>query len=191
MCAALFAAISLICFFKKVKSVVQYTRSCSENAAFQPSCGVHSLIDILYFTKCIDGLDLFGRFLNEVLKRMTHIIVLAVLIILLVLLRHYVRPAGEHFESSKSVVICKADWCGHCKHAAPEFDKLSAASPITLKDGSTASVKVLDADKDKAELSKYSVKGFPTILIVDGANTTEYPGERTHAGVLDFLNQTA
>jgi len=143
----------------------------------------------LFSKKCFFIKSAFLK--SAVQIEMTHIIVLAVLIILLVLLRHYVRPAREHFESSKSVVICKADWCGHCKHAAPEFDKLSAASPIKLKDGSTATVKVLDADKDKAEISKYAVKGFPTILIVDGSNTTEYPGERTHAGVLDFLNQTA
>jgi protein disulfide-isomerase A1 len=94
----------------------------------------------------------------------------------------------EGFEgSSKKVVVCKADWCGHCKKAAPEFEKMAAA-PMTLKDGSKVPVQILDADRDKEELKKYTVKGFPTILIVDGANQTEYPGERTHAGVLDFLN---
>jgi len=97
----------------------------------------------------------------------------------------------EGFESgSKSVVICKADWCGHCKKAAPEFNKLLAASPITLKNGTKATVKILDADKDKDELSKYKIRGFPTVLVVDGAQTTEYPGERTSRGILDFLNQS-
>jgi hypothetical protein len=63
-----------------------------------------------------------------------------------------------------------------------------AASPITLKDVSKATVKILDADKDKAELSQYDVKGFPTVLIVDGGVTTEYPGKRTADDITDFLN---
>lgn len=123
---------------------------------------------------------------------MTHIItILALLLILLVILRLFVNKGIEGFENdtaSKSVVICKADWCGHCKKAAPEFNKLLSASPITLKDGSKAVVKILDADKDKSEISQYKVKGFPTILVVDSGQATEYPGDRTAQGVIDFLN---
>jgi len=117
--------------------------------------------------------------------------ILFILIILLVLLRFYHNRAIEAFQggaAGKSVVICKADWCGHCKKAAPEFNKLLAASPITLKDGSKATVKILDADKDKSELSQYKVKGFPTVLIVDGDITTEYPGKRTANDITEFLN---
>ena len=115
--------------------------------------------------------------------------ILAILLILLVLLRFYHNRMYEGFEgASRSVVICKADWCGHCKKAAPEFNKLLAASPITLKDGTKATVKILDADKDKSEISQYKVKGYPTVLIVDGGQTTEYPGERTASGIIDFLN---
>jgi thiol-disulfide isomerase/thioredoxin len=115
--------------------------------------------------------------------------ILAILLILLVLLRYTHNRKFEGFEgTSKSVVICKADWCGHCKKAAPEFQKLLTASPITLKDGSKAVVKILDADKDKSEISQYKVKGYPSVLIVDGGVTTEYPGERTASGITEFLN---
>jgi thiol-disulfide isomerase/thioredoxin len=117
------------------------------------------------------------------------ILVLGVLLIILVLLRFTQGSTSEGFaNASKSVVICKADWCGHCKKAAPEFQKLLGSSPITLKDGSKATVKILDADKDKAEVAKYNVKGFPSILVVDGGQSTEYPGERTAAGIIEFLN---
>jgi thiol-disulfide isomerase/thioredoxin len=116
------------------------------------------------------------------------IIVLSVAIILLILTRNYTGHYEGFEGSSKQVIICKADWCGHCKTAAPEFQKLMAASPITLKDGSKAVVKILDADKDKSEIGKYKVRGFPTILIADGSKVTEYPGQRTAAGITDFLN---
>ncbi len=117
------------------------------------------------------------------------IIVLSVAIILLILTRTYADSYYEGFEgSSKTVVICKADWCGHCKTAAPEFQKLMAASPITLSDGSKAVVKILDADKDKSEIGKYKVRGFPTILIADGSKVTEYPGQRTASEIINYLN---
>jgi len=120
---------------------------------------------------------------------MTHILsILCLLLLVLVVLRLYIHRKHEGFQSGgKNIVICKADWCGHCKKAAPEFDKLSSASPITLKDGTKATVKILDADADKEELGKYKIKGFPSILIEDGSHITEYPGERTHDGVIQFL----
>lgn len=118
------------------------------------------------------------------------ICILAILVVLLVAL--YLgqrRSMYEGFEgAAKSLVICKADWCGHCKKAAPEFQKLLGASPMTLKDGSKIVVKILDADKDKAEIGKYKVRGYPTILIDSNGQTTEYPGERTASAVMDFLN---
>jgi thiol-disulfide isomerase/thioredoxin len=113
--------------------------------------------------------------------------VLAVLLVALYLSQK--RIMYEGFEGAqKSLVICKADWCGHCKKAAPEFQKLLGASPMTLKDGSKVTVKILDADKDKSEIGKYKVRGYPTILIDNNGQTTEYPGERTASAVIEFLN---
>ena len=111
------------------------------------------------------------------------------LLVILIILRMYSGRSMDGFEgSSKSIIIAKAEWCGHCKKAAPEFNKLVSASPISLNDGSNVVVKMLDADQDKSELSNYKVRGYPTILIMDGSQVTEYPGERTHDGVMNFLN---
>ena len=122
---------------------------------------------------------------------------LFLLVILLIIYYVYTTYFKEGFESldldeetksGKQLVLFYADWCGHCKKAAPEFSKLLSASPITLKDGTKATVKILDGDKDKAEVAKYNVKGFPSVLVIDGGQTTEYPGERTASGIIDFLN---
>ena len=93
-------------------------------------------------------------------------------------------PSNEGFQDPISVVICKAEWCGHCKTAAPEFKKLVDASPISLSNGGQATVTMLDADADKDAISAYKVRGYPTILV----NNVEYPGERTYAGVVEYLN---
>lgn len=118
---------------------------------------------------------------------MTRLFILSILLVILFLLR-FQHTQYEGFESSKEVVICKAEWCGHCKTAAPEFEKLVSSSPITLKDGSTMTVKMLDADKDKSELSQYEVKGFPTVLFMNNGTTTEYPGPRTSEDIIEYAN---
>jgi len=64
-----------------------------------------------------------------------------------------------------------------------------AASPLKLGDGSSVTVRMLDGDEDKAEVSKLNVKGFPTILYLPAgsATATEYSGPRTYDGVISFL----
>ena len=120
---------------------------------------------------------------------MKRVVVLAVLLVVLIAIRfHYIEPFADAGKGI-NVTICKAEWCGHCKKAAPEFKKLVDASPITLKNGIKATVNMLDADQNKEEIKKYNVRGYPSILIIkDGEQPMEYPGERTHQGVVDFLN---
>ena len=106
----------------------------------------------------------------------------------LVLLRLY-GPRREGFAGGdgNQLVIAKADWCGHCKKAKPAFDALVAASPIKLKDGTSVTVRVLDADRDKAEVESMNVRGFPSIIYMKGGSPMEYSGERTYEGVVSFL----
>ena len=90
--------------------------------------------------------------------------------------------------SSSELLIVKAGWCGHCKTAMPEFQKLVAATPVTLKDGSSVTVRMLDEGTDKAEVQTLQVKGFPTILYRGpSGDRMEYSGPRTYDGVMGFL----
>jgi thiol-disulfide isomerase/thioredoxin len=114
------------------------------------------------------------------------LLVLGVLFVLLVLFSMTSREGFADADGTQ-VIIAKADWCGHCRKAMPEFEKLASASPLSLPDGSQAVVKMVDADKDKAEMASYDVKGFPTILVLKGGKRHEYGGERTYSGVVDFL----
>jgi thiol-disulfide isomerase/thioredoxin len=116
--------------------------------------------------------------------------VLVLLCVLLVVLRIYGnRHYFEGFAGSSDmeVTICKAEWCGHCKKAMPEFEKLVAASPISLPNGKKATVKMLDSDANKDELKEFNVRGFPTIFVKANGEQMEYPGDRTMDGVMEFL----
>lgn len=112
------------------------------------------------------------------------LVVLALVLVLLAL-----RPSSDGFEGEDmTILIFKAEWCGHCQQAAPEFAKLLAASPIALSDNKKAVVRMLDADQDKDAMAPYKdrVKGFPTILIQKGSELVEYPGERKSDDVIAF-----
>ena len=119
------------------------------------------------------------------------LLVVALLFIALILLR---MTTVEGFvgggEGGMKLVIAKADWCGHCRKAAPEFARLKEASPLSLGDGRTVIVEELDADKDKSEIQRLGVKGFPTLMLEkSGGEKIEYPGERTYDAVVEFLRQ--
>ena len=122
------------------------------------------------------------------------ITLLGLAIILMVLVRVYRRAKLYGFDDfegfsggDKELLIVKAGWCGHCKSAMPEFEKLVKASPVKLKDGSSVTIRMLDEKANKSEVETLSVRGFPTILYRAGGKNMEYSGERTYDGVMGFL----
>lgn len=118
--------------------------------------------------------------------------VVIALIVALVALRYFISDhEGFQSEEGRSVIILKAEWCGHCQKAMPEFKKLIDDAPLSLKSGEKVSVRMLDADADKDAISAlgYKVRGYPTLLVQKGKEFAEYPGERTYQGVMEFLEQ--
>ena len=79
-----------------------------------------------------------------------------------------------------------APWCGHCKTAMPEFDKLASNPPNGVK-----VVKInCDEDENKELAKAQNIQGFPTIRYYkNGMNGgfQEYNGERTYDGFTQFL----
>lgn len=61
-------------------------------------------------------------------------------------------------EQGKTVVVMfYAPWCGHCKHAKPEFHKAAASFEGAV-------FALVDGDKNPALTAEAKVQGFPTIL---------------------------
>jgi thiol-disulfide isomerase/thioredoxin len=116
------------------------------------------------------------------------IVAFGILLIAILVLRIYARASREGFQSGgNELVIVKAEWCGHCKRALPEFEKLVSASPMKLKDGSSVTIRMLDEKANKSEVEPLNVRGFPTILLFKDGTRLEYEGERTYNGVMSFL----
>lgn len=75
-----------------------------------------------------------------------------------------------------------APWCGHCKKLAPEWKKAANNLKGKVKLGH------VDCDSDKSLMSRFSVQGFPTILVfgADKDTPVPYEGARTASAIESF-----
>jgi len=85
-----------------------------------------------------------------------------------------------------------APWCGHCKHLAPEYEKVGDAFAGS-KDIVVAKV---DADAHKDLGSEFGIRGFPTLKFFPkgwkkGDEPTEYQGGRTADDIINFIKENA
>lgn len=78
-----------------------------------------------------------------------------------------------------------APWCGHCKRLAPEFAK--AADTLKEK-GSKTALGNLDATVEKTTAGKFSIRGYPTlILFKNGQELERYSGARTADAIATYM----
>jgi protein disulfide-isomerase-like protein len=81
------------------------------------------------------------------------------------------------------IIFFYAPWCGHCKNAKPEFEKL-----MKMAKGKAY---MIDCDDHKDIAQKYGIQGFPTIRYYPkgpkNGNPREYNGNRTAKDMMDFM----
>lgn len=92
----------------------------------------------------------------------------------------------KHEVENKNVfVFFYAPWCGHCKSAKPEYEKLKDS----LNDSDVVIAK-FDATENDIEHPKLDVQGFPTFYFFkkgDYNNPLKYEGGRTLNDWKDFV----
>ena len=88
----------------------------------------------------------------------------------------------EGFGQPKELVYFYMDGCGHCKKFSPVWDQFSSSYSGNLK------LRKVERADAVSELEKYQVKGFPTILLLDGnGGKKEFQGDRTIQGLESFI----
>ena len=123
-----------------------------------------------------------------IMKIQTHIIILALLLGLTFSLYSSGTPVktlnSKDFQQVyKGIWLVEfyAPWCGHCQRLAPEYEKAAKA----LK--GIANIAAIDASNERVNIE---IKGYPTIKFFIDGKISEYTGERTANGIIDFvLNQ--
>ena len=77
--------------------------------------------------------------------------------------------------NGETVIIVYAPWCGHCKKSMTDFKEAVSQSG--------GKIKLINGDEEPEIVSKYNVKGFPTIMKTNGRL---YTGHRDADSILRF-----
>jgi thiol-disulfide isomerase/thioredoxin len=87
------------------------------------------------------------------------------------------------------VALFYADWCPHCQHFKPHFQRAMKELNGKLgKDGKKMRLEMVDCDANKDISRQYDVSGYPTVKILgDDGTQVEYGGERTYEGLRKYL----
>ena len=82
------------------------------------------------------------------------------------------------------IMLFKADWCGHCKHFKPTWEKISEMYKYKYN------FVIYDADNQTDKFKEYKVDAFPTVL-VKTSNTSNniitYDGDRSFDDFNNFI----
>ena len=88
-------------------------------------------------------------------------------------------------QSKPDVYLFKAEWCGHCKNFKPEWKKIMADNALSKK----VNFITIDSEKNKNDIAKWQIKGFPTIILKKNDKLIEYDNHRTFEGIKNFINE--
>jgi protein disulfide-isomerase-like protein len=80
-----------------------------------------------------------------------------------------------------TLILFKADWCGHCKTFKPTWDKISEIYNKKFN------FVTYDADKQTDKFKEYKVNAFPTVLVKNGNNLMSYEGDRSFDDLNNFI----
>ncbi len=95
------------------------------------------------------------------------------------------RPVEGFADKGPEFVMIHADWCGHCKNAKPDFEKLAAESPLNIGQNKVY-VRLVNGESEEGKALK--VEGYPTFrLYKPDGRMVEYTGGRTIGEYKEFL----
>ena len=122
-------------------------------------------------------------------------LMIGILIILYFIYTNYLKEGfesksedlDEQIKDGKKAVLFYADWCGHCKTLKPVWDEV--AKDVNKKDKKMIKVNCGEGTKhDKEIMEKYSIDGYPTIIIFEDGKPTPYEGKRTKEALEALFN---
>ena len=85
-------------------------------------------------------------------------------------------------EEKKTLALFKAEWCGHCIGFKETWNKLK-------DENKNINFVTYDAEKNKNEIKKYKIEGFPTLVLLTDDKAIEYVGPRNKDAIEEFVKQ--
>jgi thiol-disulfide isomerase/thioredoxin len=90
----------------------------------------------------------------------------------------------HHRLGAATFTMFGTEWCGACKQARPEFDKLG---PTVTSGGKTVTIRFVNHETERELAKGYEILGYPTFYLDMDGKRTKYEGPRTEQGFRQFL----
>lgn len=95
------------------------------------------------------------------------------------------RPKTHNSKQNGVIVLFYGNWCGHCHHMMPEWDKFMRKN----KDNKIKIMKI--ESSNEPVMRKHEIRGFPTIRYLPNGlkdkKHVEFQGSRHHTDLERFL----
>ena len=88
------------------------------------------------------------------------------------------KQSGGGF--NKELILFKANWCGHCNHFMPVWNKLQSEKL-------NAKLTTFDSDLNRDKINEYKIQGFPTLMLKSNNKLVEYSGPRDIESIKNFV----
>lgn len=93
-----------------------------------------------------------------------------------------IKQSGGGNDDKKTIILFKAEWCGHCKKFKDTWLNLKT------KYNDKYDFITYDANINSKEISKFNITGYPTLLIQNNKNIVEYNGSRDEDSIVTFID---
>jgi thiol-disulfide isomerase/thioredoxin len=78
-------------------------------------------------------------------------------------------------------------WCGYCKKAKPEWEKITAEFNDKLINGTKVLVTKVDCDQDPDAAKQAGVEGYPTFKFELNGEYIDFNGDRTYGDFKKYI----
>lgn len=117
-------------------------------------------------------------------------------LLLLVIIYIYRSTRVEKFDTAQSsqdkTLTCTmffTEWCGYCKKAKPEWERLSSELHGQNINGHQIVFRKIDCDKEPDLAKKYGIEGYPTFKFEVENRVVSYDGGNTYDEFKAFINK--
>lgn len=102
---------------------------------------------------------------------------------------HFMMGGGQ--EEEITFTMYYAPWCGHCRNAKPEFEKLKKIMVKQPIDGIKIICKMVDceAEENKDVAKKEDIHGYPTFKLKSSKLMEVYKGDRECDAFFEYLKK--